>query len=108
VHTAKAQPGIPARERAKLTDKGDVIPARPVRRALSGSFFGEAKKNKKKVGCYYFLQRHLYRPSFLLLFFLIKKEAKKSRQNECSAVLPCQRHVTSILLIHSTQSQYSI
>jgi hypothetical protein len=33
--------------------------------------------------------------NYLFLFFLIKKETKKSRQNECSAVLPGQRHMTS-------------
>jgi hypothetical protein len=45
-------------------------------------------------------------PGFLFLFFLIKKETKKLRQNECSAVLPCQRHGTSMLHHKSVEKQF--
>jgi hypothetical protein len=77
------------------SDKGDVI----LCRAPFLFLFWRSKKEKEKIK--------------LLLFFLLpyvnsflfcldtKKKQKKSRQNECSAVLPGQRHVTSILFSES-------
>ena len=74
------------------------------------SFLGKQKRKKKQQAAIICFTAICQKLSFLLLFCLdAKKKQKKSRQTRRPpAVLPCQRHGTTSLLIHSSQKQFRI